>query len=179
MNSIIMITLNSTRILGHNLSVRANFKIDTKELSGQTSSSDRSEEGIKPQTLAVSLVIPFNNSADLTRLVELARSTDSTGKLTVYDIVNETAAAMKLRQVTFMDNFSVAEIDGQKAWQVSFSLVEYRSIPEKKEERKPQKTAVDQSADGESVGEEPPPTNQDQQQGLVMRALTKLDEALA
>ena len=174
-----MITLNSTRIPGHNLSVRANFRIETKELSGQTSSSTRSEEGIKPCTLSVSLQIPFDNNADLTRLRELATALDSAGNLKVYDIVNETAAAMKVRQVTFMDNFTVSQADNLKAWQVNFTLAEELSIAEKTEQRQPLKTAISQITGGETVGEIAPPTNQEEQLGLGMRILQRLDDALA
>ena len=83
-----MLTLNNTTIPGHSLNVRANFKIDSKELSGQTSGSDRSEEGIKPCSLSVSLQIQFDKSADLTRLRDLATAMTN-GSLQVYDIVNE------------------------------------------------------------------------------------------
>ena len=175
-----MIILNSIQLPGHNLSVRANFRIETRELSGQTSSSDRAEEGIRPCALSVSLQIPFDRAADLTRLRELATALNSAGNLQVYDIVNETAAAMKVRQVTFMDNFTVSEVDGHKAWQVNFTLAEYQSIPEKTEQRQPQKAAKDQSADdADSVGEVPPPTNQEEQLGLGVRILQRLDDALA
>ncbi len=174
-----MLTLNNTTILGHSLNVRANFKIESKEISGQTSGSDRSEEGIKPCTLSVSLQIPFQKSVDLTRLRDLATAQISTGNLQVYDIVNETAAAMKVRQVTFMDNFTVSEVDGQKAWQVNFTLAEYQSIPEKTEQRQPQPAAKDQSGEGETAGEVAPPTNSEEQLSMGYRILKKMDEALA
>ena len=64
-----MLSLNNYNIPGHFLNVRANFKIESKELSGQTSGSDRSEEGIKPCTLSVSLQISFDRAADLTACV--------------------------------------------------------------------------------------------------------------
>ena len=174
-----MLSLNSTRIPGHNLSVRANFRIESKELSGQTSSSDRSEEGIKPCTLSVSVQIAFDDAADLTRLREMATALDTAGSLQVYDIVNETASAMKVRQVTFMDNFSVAQAGNLRAWQVSFTLVEHRSISEKIEQRQPQKIAQNQGTTGETVGETAPPTNQDEQLSMAKRVLKQIDNALA
>ena len=174
-----MLTLNNTTILGHSLNVRANFKIESKELSGQTSGSDRSEEGIKPCTLSVSLQIPFDKSANLTRLRELATAQTSTGNLQMYDIVNETAAAMKVRQVTFTDNFNVTEAGNLRAWQVSFTLVEHRSISEKIEQRQPQKIAQHQGTTGEIVGETTPPTNQDEQLSMAKRVLKQIDNALA
>ncbi|WP_257274264.1 hypothetical protein [Endozoicomonas sp. SESOKO4] len=115
----------------------------------------------------------------MTKLRELATALDSNDNLKVYDIVNDTAAAMKVRQVTFMDNFTASETDGRNAWQVNFTLVEYLSIPEKKEQRKPQKVAVDQSAEGQPAGETTPPTNQEEQLTGAMAVLKKLDDALA
>ena len=174
-----MLTLNNYNIAGHSLNVRANFKIESQQLSGQTSGSDRSEEGIKPCTLSVSLQISFDKSTNLTRLRELAIAQTDTGNLQVYDIVNETAAAMKVRQVTFMDNFSVSEVDGQKAWQVNFTLAEYQSIPEKTEQRQPQPASKDQSGEGKTAGEIAPPTNSEEQLSMGYRILKKMDEALA
>ena len=175
-----MLTLNTTQIRGKNITVRANFRIESKELSGQTSSSDRSEEGIKPCTLSVSVQISFAESQNLTRLREMATALDTAGNLKVYDIVNETAAAMKVRQVTFTDNFSVAQAGSLNAWQVSFTLAEYRSSPEKIEQRQPQKIAQMQTPEaGEVVSEIPPPTNQEEQLSMAKRILKHIDQALA
>ena len=174
-----MMALNNFNIPENSLNVRANFKIESKELSGQTSGSDRSEEGIKPCTLSVSLKITFDKYASLTRLRDLATAQTDTGNLQVYDIVNETAAAMKVRQVTFIDNFSVSEVDGQKAWQVNFTLAEYQSIPEKTEQRQPQPAAKDQFGEGETAGEVAPPANSEEQLSMGYRILKKMDEALA
>ncbi len=175
-----MLTLNNTRINGHNLTVRANFRIDSKELSGQGSATDRSEEGFKPMTLAVSLIIPYDQPNDLGRLMELARSTDSKGKQTVYNIVNNTAKTCKIRQVTFTENLTAGEDEGLRQWQVNFTLVEYRSVSEKTEQRRAKPAANAQVADSRTTTSTvPPATNRDEQLTGFMGVLKKLDEALA
>ena len=78
-----------------------------------------------------------------------------------------------------MDNFSVSEVNGQKAWQVNFTLAEYQSIPEKTEQRQPQPASKDQSGEGETAGEIAPPTNSEEQLSMGYRILKKMDEALA
>ena len=174
-----MMTLNGSEIPGNNLKVRANFRIETKELSGQSSATDRSEEGIKPMTLSVSTDIPYKRQSDLSRLVATARSVDDKGKLTIYLVVNPIAEACKIREVTFADNFNVAEHDQLNLWQVSFTLVEHQSIPEKTEQRQPKPAAVEQNA-GENVESTiPPPANDEEQLTGFKAVLKSWDDALA
>lgn len=175
-----MLMLNNTRINGHNLTVRANFRIDSKELSGQSSATDRSEQGFKPMTLAVSLTIPYDKPGNLTRLVELSRATGSDGKQTVYNIVNNTAKTCKIRQVTFTDNFTAGQDGTLRQWQVNFTLVEYNSVPEKTEQRQEKPAAIAQAADTDSTASTmPPASNRDQQLTGFMKVLKNLDESLA
>ena len=174
-----MLILNGVKVPGHNLTVRANFRIETKELSGQTSASDRSAEGIKPMTFSVSLEIPCNQPGDLGRVIALARSTDSSGNMTTYQIVNSTADACKIRLVTFTDQFSVTEQSRINSWQVGFTLVEYRSIPEKVEQRQPQPVTVEQDAGPNVETTVPQPINNQEQLTGFLSVLKKVDEALA
>lgn len=174
-----MLTLSNIRIPGHNLKVRANFRIETKELSGQSSASDRSEEGIKPMTLTVTLEIHYKKPDDLTRLISIARSVDDNGNMTVYQIVNPIAEACKIREVTFTDNFNVAEHDNLKLWQVSFTLAEHRTVAEKSEQRQPQPTAVEQDAGNNVASTLPPPANDEEQLTGFKAVLKKWDDALA
>ncbi len=174
-----MLTLNEIRIPGHNLKVRSNFRIESKELSGMSSASDRSEEGIKPMTLTVTLEIPYKKQDDLTRLITLARSVDDNGSMTIYRIVNAIAEACKIREVTFTDNFNVAEHDQLNLWQVSFTLAEHRTVAEKNEQRQPQPAAVEQDAGNEVASTLPPPANDEEQLTGFKAVLKKWDDALA
>lgn len=174
-----MITLNNIRISGYKIKIRINFRIETKELSGMSSASDRSEEGIKPMTLTVTLEIPYKKQDDLTSLITLARSTDEAGKMTIYQIVNDIAKACKIREVTFTDNFNVAEHDTLNLWQVSFTLAEHRTVAEKNEQRTPQPTAVEQDAGNEVASTLPPPANDEEQLTGFKAVLKKWDDVLA
>ena len=174
-----MLTLNGAKIPGHNLKIRANFRIETKELSGMSSASDRSEEGIKPMTLTVTLEIPYKKTEDLTRLTTMSRSQDDNGNMTIYQIVNTIAEACKIREVTFTDNFNVAEHDQLNLWQVSFTLAEHRTIAEKNEQRQPQPTAVEQDAGNDVASTLPPPANDEEQLTGFKAVLKKWDDALA
>ena len=174
-----MLILNGVKVPGHNLTVRANFRIETKELSGQTSASDRSAEGIKPMTFSVTVEIPCNQPGDLGRVIALARATDDSGNMITYQIVNSTAEACKIREVTFTDQFNVTEQGQINSWQISFTLVEHRSIPEKIEQRQPQPVTTEQNA-GEKVETTiPPPLNNEEQLTGFLGVLKKVDEALA
>ena len=175
-----MIELNGTRVPGHKMMVRGNFRIEEKDLSGQSSASDTAEEGIKPQTLSVSLVIRFDDQEDLTRLIGLARAVNEAGQRVVYDIENDTARAGNIRQVKFSENFTYSENDTERSWQVNFTLRESLSIPEKIEARQEQPAAQEQTTEGETVAsaETPEPVNQEQQHTGFKAVLKKLDGAL-
>lgn len=174
-----MLILNGVKVPGHNLSVRANLRIETKELSGQTSASDRSAEGIKPMTFSVTLQIPCNQAKDLSRVVAIARSTDDNGNMTIYQIVNDTAEACKIREVTFTDQFSITEQSAVQLWQIGFTLVEHRTIPEKVEQRQPQPVTVEEASDNNVETTVPPPVNNTEQLTGFLSILKKVDDALA
>ncbi|MFA0810860.1 baseplate complex protein [Microbulbifer epialgicus] len=143
--------LNDFTLRGSELAVNGVLRIETESLGGNTSSSDRAKNGIKPKSLTVSLVITFENSADLSALIQQAESVDENGKLTVFDIVDETARSMNIRQVQFNEAFNVRKIPEKQAWRINFTLSEYLSIPEKVEQRQQTQTAQQQSANGEAV----------------------------
>ena len=73
------------------------------------------------------------------------------GALVTYDIVEPTANAMNVRQVQFVDTFTARPIDGLRAWRVSFGLAEYRSVPEKIEQRQQTAAPQTQQAEGDTV----------------------------
>lgn len=143
--------LNDFTLRGTERIVNGVLRIETESLGGNTSATDRAQNGIKPKGLTVSLVIKFDDADHLRNLVRLAESVDSNGKLTVFDIVDDTAQAMNIRQVQFNDAFNVREMGDKKAWRVNFTLAEYLSVPEKTEQRQPVQAAETQSADGDPV----------------------------
>lgn len=115
------------------LKVEAVLPFKDKDQSGQTSGTQKSEGGIKAKELNVSGLIPFRNSEDLSRLFSLAEGVDDGGKQIVYRVSNTTATAINMRQATFTGRLSAPESESLRAWNVSFTLREYSSVPEKKE----------------------------------------------
>ncbi len=143
---------------GYGLKVNGDLEIRTDELSGETSGSDTVNKGVKPKTLTVSLNIRFIDEADLRDLVRVAQAGKSNGDLVVYTIVNRTANAAGIRQVSFTDHFRWTEQEGPRAWSVSFTLREYLSVPERVEQRGKAANTVGQTskaapvaADGETA----------------------------
>jgi len=145
--------LDGQKVQGKNLKVTANLRIESGDMSGQTSNTDKAHKGFKPKTLAVSLMIPFADKTQLTDLLRLAESTAGGGQLHLYRIVNDTAEAFGVRQVEFSDGVSAREADTLKAWLVQFTLSERESNPEKVEGRRAGNKVTAQGAPGSSVGD--------------------------
>lgn len=145
------ILLNGTQIVGNRMKLTGSLKIEAADMSGQTSATDKSEKGFKPKTLTVAMTIPFKKVEDLQTLMRLAEGTEGGGQQTTYRIVNDTAQAMGIRQVTFTDGVSAREDDTLQQWIIQFTLTEKLSNPEKKEQRRAGNGVASQSAPGDGV----------------------------
>jgi hypothetical protein len=143
--------LDGERVRGSNQKVTANLRIESDDLSGQTSNSDTAHKGFKPKTLTVSLMIRFRDASQLRDLMRLAEATESGGQLKTYRIVNDTAAAFGIRQAQFTDGVSAREDDALCAWRIQFTLAEKLSNPERVETRRAGKAVAQQSAPGQAV----------------------------
>lgn len=128
-----------------------NMRFETQELGAQTSATDTAHKGIKPKEFNISLSIPFKDKNHLTELIAIAQATKANGSLHVYDIVDELANAVKVRQVQFTDSFAAREDGSLKSWNIQFGLREYLSVPEKTEQRTETGAAAPQSAEGAVV----------------------------
>lgn len=144
--------LDGQQILGKRLKITANLRIESDDMSGQTSNSEKAHKGFKPKTLAVSLAIPFVDAVQLRTLMRLAEATAGGGQLKMYRIVNDTAAAFGIREVQFSDGVSAREDDTLNQWLVQFTLSEKLSNPEKVEQRRAANGVTSQSAPGQAVG---------------------------
>lgn len=133
-NPTITLALDGEAIPLKNIKVNSSIQFQDKDQSGQTSSTSVAEQGIKPQELRITGVINFIDEKILTRLFTLARATEN-GKLKRYRVANHTAKAINFRIGTFTNNIDASEIDGQMAWQVTFTLREHLSVSEKKDAR--------------------------------------------
>lgn len=143
--------LDGEKIQGKSLQVTANLRIESADLSGQTSNTDRAHKGFKPKALTVSLLIPFADRQHLTHLVRMAEKTAGGGQLHVYRVVNDTAEAFGIRQVLFSDNLSVREDDVLRAWRIQFTLTEKLSNPERVETRRAGNAVQQQAGTGGAV----------------------------
>lgn len=125
-----------------NLKVALSMQFKEKDQSGQSSSTDNAEQGIKAKVLRISGVIPFRNADDLRTLVEMASATGSGGQLHVYRVGNAFARTVKFREGTFSGQVEVTRASNLQAWQVSFSLREKTSVPERRQARATAKTTA-------------------------------------
>ena len=143
--------LDGQQIIGNRMKVTANLKIEADDLGGQTSGTDKSHKGFKPKTLTVALTIPYKSLDNLRTIMRLAEATAGGGQLQTYRIVNDTAKAFGIRQVTFSDGVSAREDDSLRAWLVQFTLSEKLSNPERVETRRAAKGVTQQGAPGQPV----------------------------
>lgn len=143
--------LNGQKVRGKGLKVTANLRIESEDMSGQTSNTSKAHKGFKPKSLTVSLMIPYVNRTDLAQLMSWAQATAAGGQRCTYRIVNDTAEAFGVRQVEFSDNLSAREDDSLFAWRVQFTLAEKLSTAERVEKRRPDNPVKQQSAPGQPV----------------------------
>lgn len=88
----------------------------------------------------------------LSRLFELADAKGNGGKRHVYRVGSLLAKSVKVRQAKFAGRITASEQEGLLAWQVQFTLKEFNSVPEKREQRLPkQAPTVGQGTDNTSA----------------------------
>lgn len=131
----ITLALNGEPIRMINITVSPSIKFKDKDKSGQTSSTDTAEQGTKAKEIKVEGMIPYTDTAQLTRLFELAEGTGKGGARQRYRVANPTAKAIKLRLAMFAGDLEAKEQKNLMAWSISFTLREQNSVSEKKEER--------------------------------------------
>ena len=117
------------------------MQLADQDMSGQTSATGSSEQGDKAKELRISGLIPFTDSVQLARLFELASAKDDKGNRVVRRLGAAIGRTVKIRQVKFHGTVSAPEHQTLMAWQVSFQLREYLSVPEVTEQRQPKAAA--------------------------------------
>jgi hypothetical protein len=143
--------LDGQKVNGKSLRVTANLRIESGDMSGQTSNTASSHKGFKPKTLTVALLIPYRDRTHLTEIMRLAEATADSGQLKTYRLVNDTAEAFGVRQVQFSDTVSAREDDNLSAWRVQFTLMEKLSNPERVETRRPGNKVHQQGGPGGGI----------------------------
>lgn len=136
MSQTALLALDGEGIAMQNMLVSPSMQFQEKDQSGQTSSTANAEQGIKAKELRVSGLITFDNQTVLQRLFQIASATESSGALKTYRIANNTASAINFREGTFTGQIDATPQEDILAWQVSFTLREKGSVPEKRQARK-------------------------------------------
>ena len=152
-----LMRLDDFNVPGFGLTVTGDLEIRTQDLSGETSGTARAEQGLKPKKLNVFLSIRFKDKTQLHSLFQVIEARDENGEGKVYTIANRDANAVGIRQVKFTDRVSWKPQEGKRAWDVSFVLREYFSVPEKAEQRESQPETVAQKSEGKAVEQEKAP----------------------
>ncbi|MGA7588697.1 MAG: hypothetical protein WCB03_22095 [Rouxiella badensis] len=136
MSQAALLALDGEGINMKNMLVSPSMQFQEKDQSGQTSSTATAEQGIKAKELRVSGLVTFDDQAILQRLFQLASATAASGALKTYRIANETATAINFREGTFTGQIDATPQTDRLAWQVTFTLREKNSVPEKRQARK-------------------------------------------
>ncbi|OOF35533.1 hypothetical protein BKK49_12490 [Rodentibacter rarus] len=135
-NPSVQLALNGTPIYLHNILMTVSVKREEKDMSGQKSSTKKSDKGVKAKELSVTGFIPYNRKEWLTQLFNFAELEDGKGEQSKYRISCTVAEAVNMREVQFSGEVSATEQNGQLGWAISFTLREVNSVAEKKDQRK-------------------------------------------
>ncbi len=178
-----MLTLDGTQLQLKQLKIGVRQQLAGQDMSGQTSSTDQVETGTKGKILTVKGVIPFDRAKLLTNLFSMAEALEE-GSRHIYRISNKTAEALRIRQAKFQGAIRADEQDTHRQWSVSFELVEHLSVPERIEQRQPDKPAAQQKAQGvttpvDSGEKKDVPPGTEVETSFVMSVLKRIDNSLA
>jgi len=144
--------LDDFTVPGFDLQVSLGLKFADSDASGDSSSTAKADKGAKGKKLEVKIKIRFRDEADLRGLIRVAEATENADRK-VYTLTNGTANAAGMRQAKFSGDFKAEEQEDKRCWQVSFSLAEHISVPERAESREIAREAQAQEADGAVVAE--------------------------
>ncbi|WP_260448530.1 baseplate complex protein [Bibersteinia trehalosi] len=147
----VQLALNGKPIYLHNILMTVSVKREEKDMSGQKSSTKKSDKGIKAKELTVTGIIPYNQKEWLTTLFNLAESEDGKGEQTKYRVSAIIAEAVNMREVQFSGEVSAVDAGDKLAWKIQFQLKEVNSVAEKKESRKKKPAAKNQSEKAKST----------------------------
>jgi hypothetical protein len=178
----VSIHLNQIKVPGFHQKVSVSLSLAADDMSGNSSNTPDAETGDKAKEFTVKTDIRYEDETDLSALVDLAEARNDIDERVIYNILNNTARAMRVKQVRFSGDLTVREDDEVWLWHVTFKLVEYRSVPEKKEQRVEQKKITEQQAAGdEATGETTPPVQAEPEVELttVEKMMQTFDELLA
>lgn len=164
-NPSVQLALDGKPIYLHNILMTISVKREEKDMSGQKSSTKKTDKGIKAKELNITGFIPYSRQEWLTQIFNLAESETGKGEQMKYRVACVLAEAVNMREVQFSGEVQATEQSGQLGWSVSFTLREVNSIAEKKGQRqkKPaaktqgEKAPSAQKAEGKKASQESTP----------------------
>lgn len=135
-NPSVQLALNGKPVYMLNILMSVRVKREEKDMSGQKSSTKKSDKGVKAKELSVTGLIPYNRREWLTALFNLAEAEDGKGEQVKYRVSCISAAAVNMREVQFSNEVSAQELEDKLAWSIAFTLREVNSVAEKKAARR-------------------------------------------
>lgn len=147
----VQLALNGKPIYLHNILMTISVRREEKDMSGQKSSTKKSDKGVKAKELSVSGIIPYSHKEWLTQLFQLAEAENGKGEQVKYRVSASIAEAVNMREVQFSDEVSAVDAGDKLAWKIQFKLKEVNSVAEKKESRKKKPKAKTQSEKAKST----------------------------
>lgn len=162
--------------------IELSMQLADQDMSGQTSATGSTEQGDKAKELRITGLIPFTDSEQLARLFELASEKDTAGNRVIRRLGASIGRTAKIRQVKFHGTVSAPEHSNLMAWQVSFMLREYLSVPEVAEQRQSQGEANTGQSSDQTASVIPVTTAEDAPPQVEMssleRFLKRIDNAI-
>ena len=169
--------LDDYTVPGFGLNVGIAGPLKDEDASGESSSTARAKKGNKGKKLEVRLSIPFADADDLRELMRVAEATEGeAGK--VYTVTNDTANVAGMRQARFTGTIRADEAENLRLWEVSFTLVEYISVPEMAESRQSPRAVAAQQNGGDGIGGGSAPEQGGENLSRFERVLKYLDDKI-
>jgi len=100
-NPSVQLALNGTPIYLHNIMMSVSVKREEKDMSGQKSSTKKSDKGVKAKELNVTGFIPYARKEWLTDLFNLAESEDGKGEQSKYRVSCTIAEAVRVGHIVY------------------------------------------------------------------------------
>lgn len=144
------VMLDDFIVPGYGLTASLSIKLKDDDASGDSSSTAKASKGKKGKKLEVKTRIRFKDEADLAALFTRAEANeDGDGK--IYAITNRTANAAGMRQGRFSGDVKADPQESLAVWEVTFTLAEHKSVPERAEEREEKSATQAPQNDGAPV----------------------------
>ena len=169
--------LDDYTVPGFGLTASLTLPIKDEDASGDSSSTSKAEKGKKGKKLEVKTKIRFKDEDKLTEFMALAEAmSQGDGKL--FTITNRVANAGGMRQGRFSGDVKIDPQEGLAMWELSFSLGEHKSVPERAEDREATPAVSAQQNNGGNVDADAAKegsTGETEQLDWMQRGLKKLE----